>query len=142
MPGFVHLHVHSHYSLLDGLSSLSGLIKKAVADGMPAIALTDHGNMFGIKEFTNSIKKHNKKVKEDVAKAKATLEAAEATGDNDAILEAKAALESAKRRHLKPIIGCEMYVANKSLADRGDKTDKGRHLIVPIRSNLQHIARA
>lgn len=136
MPGFVHLHVHSHYSLLDGLSSLSGLIKKAVADGMPAIALTDHGNMFGIKEFTSSIKKHNKKVKEDVAKAKATLEAAEATGDNDAILEAKAALESAKRRHLKPIIGCEMYVANKSLADRGDKTDKGRHLIV-LAKNLK-----
>ena len=136
MPGFVHLHVHSHYSLLDGLSSLSGLIKKAVADGMPAIALTDHGNMFGIKEFTNSIKKHNKKVKEDVAKAKATLEAAEATGDNDAILEAKAALESAKRRHLKPIIGCEMYVANKSLTDRGDKTDKGRHLIV-LAKNLK-----
>ena len=97
MPQFVHLHVHSHYSLLDGQSPLDGLIAKAVGDGMPALALTDHGNMFGIKEFVNAIAKHNKKHPD---------------------------------QHLKPIIGCEMYVANKNLHDRGDKNDRGRHLVV------------
>ena len=49
MEPFVHLHVHSQYSLLDGQSSIDALIDKAQRDGMPAIALTDHGNMFGIK---------------------------------------------------------------------------------------------
>ena len=53
MSQFVHLHVHTSYSLLDGLSTVSGLIKKAVSDGMPALAMTDHGNMFGIKAFFN-----------------------------------------------------------------------------------------
>lgn len=130
MSSFVHLHVHSHYSLLDGLSSLPDLIKKAVADGMPALALTDHGNMFGIKEFTNSIKKHNKKVKESVGSAQKALEEATASGDASAIAAAEADLAKAKAKHLKPIIGCEMYVANNSLKDRGDKTDKGRHLVV------------
>ncbi len=136
MPSFVHLHVHSHYSLLDGLSSLSGLIKKAVADGMPALALTDHGNMFGMKEFTNSIKKHNKKVKEKIAGAKEALESARAGGDDEAVKAAEEALAKAKREYLKPIIGCEMYVANNSLADRGDKGDKGRHLVV-LAKNLK-----
>ena len=51
MKSFVHLHVHSYYSLLDGMSSISALVDKAQKDGMPAIALTDHGSMFGIKEF-------------------------------------------------------------------------------------------
>ena len=58
-PAFVHLHVHSQYSLLDGIASVQTLVDKAVADGMPGIALTDHGNMFGIKEFTNYVKKIN-----------------------------------------------------------------------------------
>ena len=58
MP-FTHLHVHSQYSLLDGKASISELVDKAVADGMKGIALTDHGNMFGIKEFFNYVKKKN-----------------------------------------------------------------------------------
>jgi len=57
---FVHLHVHSHYSLLDGMSSISGLVDKAIHDGMSAMALTDHGNMFGIKEFFDYVQKKNK----------------------------------------------------------------------------------
>lgn len=57
---FVHLHVHSHYSLLDGMASIPALIDKAIADGMPALALTDHGNMFGAKEFYDYVNKKNK----------------------------------------------------------------------------------
>lgn len=130
MSNFVHLHVHTSYSLLDGLSSVSGLIKKAVADGMPALAITDHGNMFGIKAFFNDVKKHNKKVKEAVGKAKDALAEAEGKGDAEAIAAARADLEAAKKRHLKPIIGCEMYVASKTLTERTDKRDTGRHLVV------------
>lgn len=127
---FVHLHVHSHYSVLDGMSSLSGLIKKAVADGMPALAITDHGNMFGGKEFINAIAKHNKSVKGEVAKAADALARAEESADTEAIAEARMALEKAKSRHLKPILGCEMYVAKNDLHDRTDPKDSGRHLVV------------
>ena len=56
---FIHLHVHSQYSLLDGIAGVAQLVDKAVADGMPGIALTDHGNMFGVKEFVNYVKKLN-----------------------------------------------------------------------------------
>ena len=56
---FTHLHVHSQYSLLDGKASIAELVDKAIADGMRGIALTDHGNMFGIKEFYNYVNKKN-----------------------------------------------------------------------------------
>ena len=56
---FTHLHVHSQYSLLDGKASVPELVDKAIADGMRGIALTDHGNMFGIKEFFNYVEKVN-----------------------------------------------------------------------------------
>ena len=97
---------------------------------MPALALTDHGNMFGAKAFFNDIKKHNGKVKSAVADAQKALEEAEATGNPEAIEAAKAELEAAKARRLKPILGCEMYVAKNKLTDRGDPKDKGHHLIV------------
>ena len=61
MTPFVHLHVHTQYSLLDGQASINGLVDKAIADGMPGIAITDHGNMFGIKEFFNYVNKVNSK---------------------------------------------------------------------------------
>ena len=47
MEPFVHLHVHTQYSILDGQASINALVDKAMADGMPALAITDHGNMFG-----------------------------------------------------------------------------------------------
>ena len=60
MPQFTHLHVHSHYSMLDGMSKIPDLINKAKSDGMYAMALTDHGNMFGIKDFLDTAAKVNK----------------------------------------------------------------------------------
>src|ERR1035437_10888549 len=58
MVDFVHLHVHSQYSILDGACKLTDMIEKAIADGMPGVAVTDHGNMFGIKEFHDEASKH------------------------------------------------------------------------------------
>lgn len=127
---FVHLHVHSHYSKLDGLSAPKDLIKKAIADGMPALALTDHGNMFGIKEFSNAINSHNKDVKKEIGKAQEALDKAKAGGDESAIAEAEAALTTAKGKFLKPILGCEMYVARGDMHTHEDREDNGDHLIV------------
>ncbi len=67
MQPFVHLHVHTQYSVLDGQASVSALVDKAIADGMPGLAITDHGNMFGIKEFFNYVKKKNSKLPEGAA---------------------------------------------------------------------------
>lgn len=61
MPEFVHLHCHTHYSLLDGASRIPALMDKAVADGQKGIAITDHGNMFGAFEFVSEAKKRNLK---------------------------------------------------------------------------------
>ena len=61
MQDFIHLHVHTQYSILDGQASIQRLVDKAVADGMRGMAVTDHGNMFGIKEFFNYAKKVNGK---------------------------------------------------------------------------------
>ncbi len=62
---FTHLHVHSEYSLLDGKSKVSELVDKAISDGMRGLALTDHGNMYGVKEFFNYVEKVNSKRPDD-----------------------------------------------------------------------------
>ena len=102
MEDFVHLHVHTQYSILDGQSKIPHLVDKAIKDGMKGMAVTDHGVMFGIKELTDYCGKINKDRK-------------------------KEGLEP-----FKPIIGCEMYVARRTKADREkDKGDmSGYHLIV------------
>ena len=56
---FTHLHVHSQYSVLDGMAPVSKLVDKAIANGQNAMALTDHGNMYGMKEFFNYVNKIN-----------------------------------------------------------------------------------
>jgi len=61
MPEFSHLHVHTQFSLLDGAADISKLYKKAAADGMKALAITDHGNMFGVFKFVAEAGKHNVK---------------------------------------------------------------------------------
>src|SRR5574344_1412530 len=102
MEDFVHLHVHTQYSILDGQSKIPHLVDKAIKDGMKGMAVTDHGVMFGIKELTDYCAKVNKGRK-------------------------KEGLEP-----FKPIIGCEMYVARRRKEDREkDKGDmSGYHLIV------------
>jgi DNA polymerase-3 subunit alpha len=59
MPTFSHLHVHTQFSLLDGAADISSLYKKAVGDGMRGLAITDHGNMFGVFKFVAEAGKHN-----------------------------------------------------------------------------------
>lgn len=127
MNPFVHLHVHSQYSLLDGQASVPALVDKASADGMPGLALTDHGNMYGIKEFFNYVNKVNGK---KVDKAKAALKEAQDGGDAKAIEAAEAALKHTQENLFKPIFGCEMYVAQQEMHTHVDKRDIGRHLIV------------
>lgn len=130
MTPFVHLHVHSQYSVLDGQASVTGIVDKAMADGMPGVALTDHGTMYGIKEFTNYIKKKNGKTKDAIKEAEKAAEKARNDGDDALAAEATAKAQSLRAKIFKPIIGCEMYVAEKDLHEHVDKRDTGRHLIV------------
>ncbi len=91
MATFSHLHVHTQYSILDGASNIQLLIDRVKELGMEAIAITDHGNMFGVKEFHNY----------------------------------------ATKKGIKPIIGCEIYVAKRSLEDSSSREDRsGDHLIL------------
>ena len=88
---FTHFHVHSQYSILDGAASIPGLIEKAKADGQAALALTDHGNMFGIKLF----------------------------------------YDTCRQKGIKPILGCEAYVARVSLYNKEKPVDRsGEHLLI------------
>ncbi|MCK6552968.1 DNA polymerase III subunit alpha [Candidatus Binatia bacterium] len=98
---FVHLHVHTQYSLLDGANKIDALIGKVKAAGMPAVAMTDHGNMFGAVEFYRK---------------------ASAAG-------------------IKPILGCEVYVAPRSRRDRGGRADDfeagGNHHLILLVANAE-----
>ncbi len=95
MNPFTHLHVHSQYSILDGAASVSSLVNKAKNDGMSALALTDHGMMFGIKEFHGTCKKAG----------------------------------------IKPILGCETYVAARTIYDKNDKIDRSGHHLILLAKN-------
>ena len=136
MQDFVHLHVHTQYSLLDGQASVSALVDKAMKDGMKGIAVTDHGNMFGIKEFTNYVNKKNSGPKgeiKDLKKRIAGIESGEiACEDKEAELaDCRAKLAEAENKLFKPIIGCEMYVARRTMDKKEGKPDQsGWHLIV------------
>ncbi len=100
MIPFTHLHVHSQYSILDGAASIKGLVGKAKGDGMTALALTDHGSMYGIKEFW----------------------------------------DTCKREGIKPIMGCETYVATRTIHDKADKIDRsGDHLILLAKNKTGYV---
>ena len=130
MSKFVHLHVHTQYSILDGQASINALVDKAMADGMPALAITDHGNMFGIKEFFNYVSKKNSKTKGAIKEAEAAAKEAETAGDIALAEEKHREADELKGKIFKPILGCEVYVANESLLTHVDKHDTGRHLIL------------
>lgn len=130
MSKFVHLHVHTEYSLLDGAASISSLVDKAMDDGMPGMAMTDHGNMFGIKEYFNYTEKKNKKTRGAIKDAQKALDAAQQAGDTAEVERLTAEIDSLKKKIFKPIFGCEMYVADKDLHEHVDKNDRGRHLVV------------
>lgn len=93
---FVHLHVHSEYSLLDGACRLEELVAAVKEQGQEAVAVTDHGNMYAAVEF----------------------------------------YKIAKKKGIKPIIGCEVYVASRSRFDKMSELDRsGRHLILLCKNN-------
>ncbi len=129
MKAFVHLHVHSYYSVLDGMSSISGLVEKAANSGMNAIALTDHGSMFGIKEFYNCVKKRNSKTKSRISELKKSMEAEGLSTAERSSIENELHAEEAKL--FKPIIGCETYVARRSRFSKESVEDRsGYHLVL------------
>ena len=129
MEPFIHLHVHSQYSILDGQDSIPALVDKAIADGMPAIALTDHGDMYGIKEFFNYVNKKNGKVFDAIKGLKKQIAEAEKEG-NDAS-ELKTELAATEKKIFKPIFGCEMYcTANGRQKEHSDGKLDRCHLIV------------
>lgn len=96
MSSFVHLHVHTQFSILDGASAIRSLIGKAAGDGMQALAITDHGNMYGVLPF----------------------------------------IESARKAGIKPIIGCEIYVADGSRFDKKGKEDRSGFHMILLAKNL------
>jgi len=92
---FIHLHTHSHYSLLDGLSKIEDMVKTAKKNGMDALAVTDHGNMYGAIEF----------------------------------------YKEAKKVGIKPIIGVEAYIAERSLKDKEHGIDNKRYHLTLLAKN-------
>ncbi len=132
---FVHIHVHSNYSVLDGMSSVSGLVEKAIEDGMNCVALTDHGNMFGAKEFFDYVEKKNGKVRGAIA----TLENKLADENINATEKKKIEEEiiSLKKKIFKPIFGSEVYVARRTRFDKKLKEDRsGYHLVLLAKNEI------
>ena len=142
MQDFVHLHVHTQYSILDGQASIPRLVDKAMANGMRGIAVTDHGDMFGIKEFFNYVNKKNGGTNgeiKDLKKKIAALESGKEESENPAaeIAACKEQLEAAKKKLFKPIFGCEMYVARRRLEDKEGKPDQSGYHLVVLAKNLK-----
>ncbi len=142
MQPFVHLHVHSHYSILDGQASIQALVDKAIANGMKAISLTDHGNMFGVKEFFNYVSKKNGKYNDEISKINKEIdkhrkETGDPDTDDDKITELKTKIEELKKKLFKPIIGCEVYVArNGRHIKSGRENLSGNHLIILAKNKV------
>lgn len=135
MSSFTHLHVHSYYSVLDGMSSISGLVDKASQNGMNAIALTDHGNMFGVKEFFNYTKKKNSKVKSKIKELENSLNQEGISPEMK--LDIENSILEAKKKLFKPILGCEAYVARNSRHSKSSPVDRsGYHLVLLAKNKI------
>ena len=136
MEPFIHLHVHTQFSLLDGQAPIDALIEKAYNDGMRALAVTDHGNMFGIKEFYNKVKKKNSKylgiIKDCEKERQQLLGKANPTEEDDERLKKLSNKIHEEKEHLfKPIIGCECYCArNGRHVKSGKENLSGWHLVL------------
>ena len=132
MHPFVHLHVHSQYSLLDGQASIQRLVDKALNDGMRAIALTDHGAMYGIKEFLNYCNKKNGPHKAEITRLQKELNTlAEGEDASAKKEELRLRLQETEKKLFKPIVGCECYLARRDRFSQSDKIDgSGWHLVV------------
>lgn len=149
MQDFVHLHVHTEYSILDGQSKISKLVDKAINDGMRGMAVTDHGCMMGIKEFYNYVKKRKSEAKGDIKASKDIIEQIEAgtynpdptkkedlpdvgKSNEELLQKYTGKIEKAMvALKFKPIIGCEMYVARNGMENKNGRSDSsGWHLIV------------
>ena len=143
MKPFVHLHVHTQYSLLDGAAKISQLFVRARELGMPAVAMTDHGNMYGAIEFyetaTKSWEDYVKKIifqekNEDYKRRKAENPGLEEDApDKDEIKLTKEDKERFKDKFVKPLIGCEFYTCANHLDNTGKQ--ETYHLVL-IAKNL------
>lgn len=133
MHDYVHLHVHTQYSILDGQASVSKLVDKAISDGMRGLAITDHGNMMAIKEFfdysSKVIGNGKKALKVAQDKLEELREAGASMAEQDEVIHE---IEKQTRiANFKPIFGCEMYVARRGLQTKAEKIDQsGWHLVV------------
>jgi len=125
---FTHIHVHSHFSILDGMSKIPDLVDKCKRCGMYAMALTDHGNMFGIKELSDYSNKVNGKIKDKIKEKEATLDKGDSTEEDKKV--ASAEIEKLKGQFFKPIFGTEAYCAPVDIAKRDGRQDRGWHLIL------------
>ncbi len=136
MSDFTHLHVHTQYSILDGMSAISGLVDKCLRTGMHAMAVTDHGNMFGIKEFFDYTDKINGPIRNEIKKIEKELEKLPEEGLDTVTCRRR--LEEEKAKLFKPIIGCEVYVAKQTVSNpegsrlirEKKENGSGHHLIL------------
>ena len=143
MQDFVHLHVHTQYSLLDGQASIQRLVDKAIQNGMRGMAITDHGNMMGVKELYNYTNKKNAPIQNEIKELKKKLKELENQPEGSASQEQgtetvegiRQAIQEAERRIFKPIFGCEMYVAERSLYDKTKELDSTRYHLVVLAKN-------
>jgi len=94
---FIHLHLHSEYSLLDGAARIKGVVAKAKEMGMPALAITDHGVMYGVMDF----------------------------------------YKACRKAEIKPILGCEVYVAPRTMNDRTPRVDDSYNHLVLLAENQE-----
>ncbi|MDO4214608.1 MAG: DNA polymerase III subunit alpha [Bacteroidales bacterium] len=135
MEDFIHLHVHTQYSVLDGMASIPKLVDKARANGMRGMALTDHGNMMGIKDFFDYVNKVNKPVKGAIKDLTKKIKSAE-TDQEKADLQAE--LDEQKKKLFIPIFGCEMYCARRGdmRLKEGKIDHSGWHLIVLAKNEV------
>lgn len=144
MEPFIHLHVHTQYSLLDGQASIDALIDKAQKDGMNSIAVTDHGVMFGIKEFFNKTSKRNGKplgaIKDFEKELKSLREKENSLSEDEKkrMEEIPSLIENERKKVFKPIFGCECYCARNGRHSRQASLNdrSGYHLILLAKSEI------